>query len=78
MADAAVGHGEYKPGILGLLRHVALYGLPKIQNLPTAEGPDVVDALEQHRILQAFADGPGIVLDAQGQFLGCEVGISHV
>ena len=44
-------------------RHVTLDLFPDVENLATAKGTDVVDAFQQHGILEASTDGAGVVVD---------------
>lgn len=56
---------------------VLLDRLPEEEQLPAAEGADVVDALEQHAVLEAVADGPDVVVDAFRQLFGGKVRGAH-
>ena len=56
-----------------MLEHVPLDRVPQVQNLPAAEGADVMDPLQQDGVLQAFPDRPGVVFDADRQLVGGQV-----
>src|SRR5690625_5030635 len=59
------------------LANVALDGFPEEKQLAAPERTDVVHALQQHSILQAGADGAGVVVDQLGQLIGGQVSIAH-
>jgi hypothetical protein len=48
--------------------------LPDVQNLPATKRADVVLAFKKDAVLEAFPDGPWVVLDEARQFVGGEVG----
>ena len=49
--------------------HVSLNGLPYVKDFAPTKRADVVDAFEQHAVLQAVADSPGVILDTSGQLI---------
>ena len=78
MADTSIGHGQRQTIALGMLEHVPLDGFPEIQDLPAAEGANLINAYQQDGVLHALPDGAGVVFDADGEFVSCEISISHV
>jgi hypothetical protein len=72
MHDTSISHGDCNSAG-GCAAHVALNGLPDIENFSAAKGTDVVNAFQQYAVLEAVADGSGVILDTGGQFVGGQV-----
>src|SRR5436305_2872170 len=56
-AHSPGGHGDRWSLGRRVQFHVALDGFPNVENLPAPERPEVVDAFEEHCVLEAVSDG---------------------
>ena len=56
---------------------VPLDRLPDEEQLPAAEGAEVVGPFQQDGVLEPVPDGPDVVVDTFGQLLGGKVRFAH-
>lgn len=74
----AVSHWNQRGVVHGKVGHVGLDGFPDEQQFPPAEWPDIVNPLEENRILEVVADSAGFVVNSSGELLGRQISPWHV
>ena len=72
MADTPIGHGD-RDAIRRVVQQVALDDFPNVENLPSSERTDEMDAFNENGIVQRLPDGAWVVFDAFGKLFGGEV-----
>lgn len=70
---STVGHGDERGPTLREVGHVALDGLPDVEDLAAPKRADIVDPLDEDGVLQPGQNGPGLIVDALSELLGGKI-----